>query len=84
MMNENLKINDDALDSVNGGSKEETFDACPPGCMEVKEPSWNREGRKKKCDCGSKDIDDVRAWFMDTKEVAEAQICRKCGAHWLT
>ena len=83
-MNENQKINDDALESVSGGSKQETFDVCPPGCLEVKEPSWTREGKHKKCiDCDSKEIDDVDAWFMDTKEVAKAQICRKCGAHWL-
>ena len=84
-MNDAMKVNDEELNSVSGGHKQETFDVCPDGCIEVKDPSWTREGHHKHCiNCDSKDLDDVKAWFMDTKEVAKAQVCRKCGAHWLT
>ena len=84
MLNNNGKLSDDFLDSVSGGKEEESFSSCPSGCIEVKEPSWPREGKQKKCGhCGSEDLEDGSYWFADTHEVADGQRCRKCGAAWL-
>ena len=83
MLNNNAKLNDEALDAVSGGKSDESFGSCPEGCIEVKDHTWKREGHKDKCDCGSKDLEEGRYWFMETGEVADGQRCRKCGAAWI-